>query len=128
MKKSASIDLSFLKHVRPGFNETLGTQSGIQALDVILRHGPLSFCFPVGKTSVFHYLLYFMRYFITSKNYLMYIVTSQPRGVRSEPWVDRQFLDIERIWHITMRICLSSERILTERTWLTNFQDKLLFS
>ncbi|KAL2726585.1 protein argonaute-2-like [Vespula squamosa] len=50
MKKAAAIDLSFLKNVKPGFNETLGTQSGIQALDVILRHGPLSYCFPVGRS------------------------------------------------------------------------------
>nr|XP_050850291.1 protein argonaute-2-like [Vespula vulgaris] len=50
MKKATSIDLSFLRSVKPGFNESLGTQSGIQALDVILRHGPLSFCFPVGRS------------------------------------------------------------------------------
>ncbi|XP_035736737.1 protein argonaute-2-like isoform X3 [Vespa mandarinia] len=50
MKKTTSIDLSFLKDIRPGFNETLAVQSGMQALEVILRHGPLSYYIPVGRS------------------------------------------------------------------------------
>ncbi|XP_047351672.1 protein argonaute-2 isoform X2 [Vespa velutina] len=50
MKKTTSIDFSFLKDIRPGFNETLAVQSGMQALEVILRHGPLSYYIPVGRS------------------------------------------------------------------------------
>ncbi|KAK2585444.1 hypothetical protein KPH14_010107 [Odynerus spinipes] len=50
MTKTANLDLSFLRNVGPGFSESLGVQSSIQALDVILRHGPLSYCIPVGRS------------------------------------------------------------------------------
>ncbi|XP_043502637.1 protein argonaute-2-like [Polistes fuscatus] len=50
MSKTVNLDLSFLKKITPGFDDPLNFQSGIQALDVILRHGPLTYNFPVGRS------------------------------------------------------------------------------
>lgn len=40
LKKVANIDLSWIKNLRPGLDEADRDQTGIQVLDIIMRHGP----------------------------------------------------------------------------------------
>jgi len=42
LKKVADIDLSWIKHLRPGLDEADRDQTGIQVLDIIMRHAPES--------------------------------------------------------------------------------------
>ncbi|EFN68927.1 Protein argonaute-2 [Camponotus floridanus] len=50
LKKVANIDLSWIKHLRPGLDEADRDQTGIQALDIIMRHAPESRSLSVGKS------------------------------------------------------------------------------
>lgn len=42
LKKVANIDLSWIKNLRPGLDEADRDQTGIQVLDIIMRHAPES--------------------------------------------------------------------------------------
>lgn len=42
LQKVANIDLSWMKNLQPGLDEVDRDQTGIQVLDIIMRHGPES--------------------------------------------------------------------------------------
>ncbi|XP_076281577.1 argonaute 2 isoform X2 [Lasioglossum baleicum] len=50
LKRVATLDLTWLKNVKCGFTDLLNEQRGLQALDIILRHGAASTSINVGRS------------------------------------------------------------------------------
>lgn len=48
--KVADVDLSWIKNLKPGIDEANRDQTGIQVLDIIMRHAPASRLLPVSVT------------------------------------------------------------------------------
>lgn len=49
LKRVANIDLSWIKNLRPGIDEADRDQTGIQVLDIIMRHAPQLRTTPVSN-------------------------------------------------------------------------------
>ncbi|XP_011135141.1 protein argonaute-2 isoform X2 [Harpegnathos saltator] len=50
LNKAGIVDLSWIKHMRPGIDETVINKTAIQVLDIILRHAPSSRLINVGRS------------------------------------------------------------------------------